>query len=48
MRLIAQGTIEEKIVALQESKRELAESILGGQATASTSLSKEDILALLD
>ena len=48
MRLIAQGTIEEKIVALQESKRELAESILGRQATASTSLSKEDILALLD
>ena len=48
MRLIAKGTIEEKIVALQESKRELAESILGGQAASSASLSKEDILALLD
>ena len=48
MRLIAKDSIEEKIVALQESKRDLAESILGGQAAQSTSLSKEDILALLD
>ncbi len=48
MRLIAKDSIEEKIVALQESKRDLAESILGGQAAMSTSLSKEDILALLD
>ncbi len=46
-RLIAKGTIEEKIVELQESKRDLAESILGGEAAASGKLTKEAVLALL-
>lgn len=46
-KLIAKDTIEEKIVALQEAKRDLAESVLGGEATASTTVSREDILALL-
>ncbi len=47
-KLIAQDTIEEKIVQLQEAKRALAESILGGKAAASATLTREDILALLE
>ncbi len=48
MRLIAQGTVEEKIVHLQEAKRDLAETVLGGEAVGSTRLTREDILALLE
>ncbi len=46
-KLICQGTIEERIVAMQERKRDLAESVLGGEASASGSLTREDVLALL-
>ncbi len=47
-RLIAKDTIEERIVDLQQSKRDLAESIVGGDAAGSARFTKEDILALLD
>ncbi len=47
-KLIAKGTIEEKILELQDSKRDLAESVLGGENVGTASLTKEDILALLD
>lgn len=47
-RLIAKDTIEERIVTMQQSKRDLAESVLGGEATGSASLTREDVLALLD
>ena len=47
MRLIAAGTIEEKIVQLQEAKRELAESIISGEGGSLMSLSREELLALL-
>ena len=47
-KLVCQGTIEERIAQMQESKRELAESILGGEDVSSASLTREDILALLD
>ena len=47
-KLICQDTIEERIAQMQESKRELAESVLGGEEVASASLTREDILALLD
>lgn len=47
-KLIAQGTIEEKICALQESKRDLAERVLGGDGALIPSLTREDILALLE
>ncbi len=46
-KLIAKDTIEERIVKLQESKRDLAESVLGGEGIGSASLSKDDIMALL-
>ena len=46
-KLIAKDTVEERIVQMQERKRDLADSILGGEDVASTALNKEDILALL-
>lgn len=45
-RLITQGSIEEKIVALHQQKRELADSLLEGTDAASR-LSPEELLALL-
>ncbi len=46
-KLIAKDTVEERIVQMQERKRDLADSILGGEDVASTTLNREDILALL-
>ncbi len=48
VKLIAAGTIEEKILDLQEAKRELAEMIISGESTSLMSLSREELLALLD
>lgn len=44
-RLVAQGTVEERILALQEKKRALFEAALEGGAGASV-LTKDDLLAL--
>ena len=46
-RLIMRGTIEEKILKLQETKRDLAESVLTGDNRSITSLSKEELMELL-
>ena len=46
-RLIVQDTIEERILALQNTKRDLADSILSGDHTSLMSLSAEELLALL-
>ncbi|MGN0659169.1 MAG: SNF2 helicase associated domain-containing protein [Emergencia sp.] len=46
-RLIAQDTIEEKIVQLQERKKDLADQILGAGDMSSTSFSREELLELL-
>jgi superfamily II DNA or RNA helicase len=45
-RLVAQDTVEERILALQESKRLLAASVLDG-AEQAAALTREDLLALL-
>ncbi|MDS4032212.1 MAG: DEAD/DEAH box helicase [Candidatus Contendobacter sp.] len=45
-RLVAQGTIEEKIVALHHQKRDLAEQLLEGTGTGGR-ISAEDLLRLL-
>ncbi len=45
-RLVAAGTVEERILALQERKRALADSALAGSAAAAT-LTREDLLSLL-
>ncbi len=46
-KLVAKGTIEEKIVELQKQKAQLASDILGGESVGSASLSKEDLLEIL-
>ena len=46
-RLIAQNTIEEKILRLQEKKAQLADQILGGETTKNPAFSREELLALL-
>ncbi len=46
-RLVAQGSVEEKILALQEKKRELAEAALGGRERAA-GVTRQDLLALLE
>jgi SNF2 family DNA or RNA helicase len=46
-RLIARGTVEEKVLALQQSKRELADAILGGSGKLITDLKREDLELLL-
>ena len=46
-KLLAQGTIEENIMKLQEKKRELAEEILGGEGLKSGSFSREELMELL-
>lgn len=47
-KLICADTIEERIVRMQESKRELAESLLSGKGIQSAKLTREDILGLLE
>jgi len=45
-RLVAEDTVEERILALQEAKRRVAEAALG-EAEAGASLTRDDLLALL-
>ena len=47
IRLIAAETIEEKIVRLQEAKRDLAESIITGEGESLMSLSREELMELI-
>ena len=46
-RMIAQGTVEEKILELQKTKRELAESIISEDKDFLKNLTKEDLEMLL-
>jgi SNF2 family DNA or RNA helicase len=46
-RLVTKGSIEEKILELQERKRSLADSILGGEGLDLRSLKREDLEFLL-
>ncbi|MEM1280834.1 MAG: DEAD/DEAH box helicase, partial [Cyanobacteria bacterium P01_H01_bin.152] len=45
-RLVAQGTIEDKIVALHKTKRDLADSLLAG-TDVSSKISTDELLALI-
>ena len=45
--LIAKNTIEERILHLQEAKKELAESILSGDQINFAALDKEELAQLL-
>ncbi len=44
---MAKDTVEEKILALQRSKRELADAILQADESLIASLSREDLKLLL-
>ena len=46
-RLIARRTVEEKILELQESKRELADAILSASGSMIQKLTAEDLRLLL-
>ncbi len=46
-KLIVKDTIEERILQMQEAKRDLADSVLSGEGVKSALLSRDDILALL-
>jgi SNF2 family DNA or RNA helicase len=45
-RMVADDTVEERILSLQQKKRALAEAALGG-ASAASSITREELLALL-
>ncbi|MDO4324083.1 MAG: SNF2 helicase associated domain-containing protein [Lachnospiraceae bacterium] len=47
-KMIAKHSVEEKILKLQETKRELAEQIIGGAGGEIGRMDKEELLALLD
>lgn len=47
-KLIVKGTIEEKIQQMQEKKRALADEILSGEEIGSTTITREDLLAMLE
>lgn len=47
-RLIAKDTVEEKVLELQQSKREIADAIINQENSLLRSLSREDLTLLLD
>ena len=47
-RVIAEGTIEERIVRLQEQKAELAETIVGAEGISLANLTQDELLELLE
>jgi len=47
-KLITKGTIEENILKLQESKKDLAEQIITEGTISLSNLSREDLLGLLN
>ena len=48
VKLIAADSIEEKIVRLQEAKRDLADAIMGGEGGSLMNMSREELLELLE
>ncbi|MFZ9596470.1 MAG: DEAD/DEAH box helicase [Bdellovibrionia bacterium] len=45
--LVAQNTVEEKIMALQKEKQKLAQAVLAGSESGPLELTKDDLLSLL-
>ncbi len=43
-KLVAKGTIEERILALQQQKAKLAQDVLSGEGVGSAVLSREDLV----
>ena len=47
IKLIAADSIEEKILQLQDAKKDLADAIIGGQSNSLMSMSREELMELL-
>lgn len=47
-KLIAKGTVEEKIIKLQQMKKELAEEVLSGEEIRTATFQKDELLELLE
>lgn len=47
-RLIAEGTVEDRIAALLEAKKELADAVLGSGEQALTELSNDELATLVE
>ena len=47
-RMIVKGSIEEKILAMQEAKKDLADAILSGESESLFTLSNEELMELLN
>ena len=47
-KIIAKDTIEEKIMKLQESKRQLADQIISGEENKLSTMTQEDFMELLE
>ncbi|MCD8068428.1 MAG: SWF/SNF helicase family protein, partial [Lachnospiraceae bacterium] len=47
-KLIAKGSIEEKILKLQEDKRELADQVISGETGQLGGMTREELLGLLE
>ena len=47
-RMVARGTIEEKVMALKEKKAKLFSAVMDDDAIFSTALTADDIRGLLD
>ena len=47
-KLIARGTVEEKILALQQKKRAIIKATLGGEETLADNLTWEEIQGLFE
>ena len=47
-KLVAEGTIEEKVVELQQKKKELADQLLSGEEMASIQINREELLKLFE
>ena len=48
IQLVMKNSIEERILELQQMKKELVDQVVEGEAVASAALTKEEILRLLD
>ena len=48
IKLVAQGTIEENILRLQERKQRLSEEIIDGANSGLSSITKEELLEILN
>ena len=46
-KVIARGTIEERILKLQEAKNELADKVVGSEGVTLAGLSRDDLIGLL-